>query len=104
MKTWDDLVPLLDSIETLDKATLEEFAIIQPPASKNPAFHHQFDRAMQRIQNSLSKINSIENAASNPTNKNTSTIHKIWEGIVITVLGAGALWAIAFYFGVHLVP
>ena len=104
MKTWFDLEPLLDKIETLDKATLEEFSIIQPPPSQNPAFHHIFDHAMQRIWNRLSKINAIENAASNPTNKNTSTIHKIWEGIVIAVLGAGALWVIGFYFGIHLAP
>lgn len=67
MKTWFDVEPLLDRIEALDKATLEEFANVQPPPSQNPAFHHKFDHAKQRILRRLSQIDSIENAAANPT-------------------------------------
>jgi len=104
MKTWDDLEPLLDKIETLDKSTLEEFSNIKPPPSQNLAFHHKFDHAIQRVRNRLSQIQAIENSASNPPNINTSTIHKIWEGVVIAVLGAAALWCIGYYFGIHLAP
>ena len=104
MKNWFDLEPLLDKIETLDKSMLEEFSNIQPPPSQNPAFHHKFDHAIQRVRNRLSEIIAIENSARNPTNKNTSTIHTIGVGITVTVIGAAALWAIAYYFNVHLVP
>lgn len=104
MKTWFDIEPLLDRIETLDKATLEEFANVQPPPSQNPAFHHKFDHAIQRIRNRLSEINSIEKPAPNPPTDKTNQIHNIGVGVIVVVLGACALWAIGHYLGLHLAP
>ena len=108
MKNWFDLEPLLDKIETLDKATLEEFSIIQPPPSQNPNFHHKFDRAIQRVHRKLEQIKADEALAKvpNPTPQppadKPNHIHNIGVGVLIVVLGAAAIWSIAYYFNVHL--
>ena len=92
MKNWFDLEPLLDKIETLDKATLEEFSIIQPPPSQNPNFHHKFDRAIQRVHRKLEQIKAEEEKLQNSSN---NTSNKDWYkkpiGIIFISTCAGVL-------------
>ena len=110
MKNWFDLEPLLDKIETLDKATLEEFSIIQPPPSQNSAFHHIFINAKERIIRRLNQIEADEalakvpnpNPTPQPPAEKPNHIHNIGVGVLIVVLGAAAIWSIAYYFNVHL--
>ena len=88
MKTWFDLEPLLDKIETLDKATIEEFSIIQPPPSQNPAFHHKFDHAIQRILHRLQQIKNEEIALQNNSNNDSNDY---WYKKPIGIIGIGII-------------
>ena len=89
MKTWFDLEPLLDKIDTFDKATLESFANIIPPPSQNTAFHHKFDHAKQHILRRLQQMKEAEIALQNSSN-NTSDDHWYKKPIGVIFLGTCA--------------
>ena len=54
-ESWNDIEKALnnDTLEENDKATLEAFLRVEPPPSKNPAFHARFADAKQRIRHRL---------------------------------------------------
>ena len=101
MKTWFDIELLLDSIETLDKSTLEEFANVQPPPSQNPAFHHKFDHAKQRILRRLQQLKDEESKLQNSRNNNTNDHwYKKPIGIIfLSVFGGVLVFLIKFLLG-----
>lgn len=49
-----------------------------------------------------SEIMSIPNTAPNPSPNKPNRIYDIGVGTFVVILGACAIWAIAYYFGIHL--
>ncbi len=60
--SWDDIEKALnnDTLEENNKATLEAFLRVEPPPSKNPAFHARFADAKQRIRHRLLELTAAE--------------------------------------------
>lgn len=56
--TWDDIEKALnsDTLEASDRITLEAFLRVEPPPSKNPAFHVRFTDAKERIRHRLREL------------------------------------------------
>lgn len=95
MKTWFDIEPFLDSIETLDKASLEEFANVLPPPSQNRAFHHKFDHTKQQILRRLEQIKDEEIKLQKSSNEYW---YKKPIGIIFLSVFGGVLVFIIKYF------
>ena len=65
MATWTDIEKALnsDSIESLDKATLEAFARVEVNASQNQTYFVRYQQAQFRIARALDKFTAKESEA-----------------------------------------
>lgn len=90
MATWSDIEPALDKLEQLDKATLESFARVMPPASDNPSFRHRFDQAQQRIRHRLDQIQAEQMLSLQDRNKDRGDDHWYKKPVGIITLSVTA--------------
>lgn len=55
---WNDIEKVLNAgtLEAQDRETLRAFARVEPPPSRNPAFHERFRDAKERIRHRLREL------------------------------------------------
>ena len=65
--TWDDVQRAYesDSIESLDKITLEAFARVQPPSGMSPFYVPKWEQMQKRIANALERFEAEERERKN---------------------------------------
>ncbi len=57
---WNDFEKVLNAgtLEDQDRETLRAFAKVEPPPSRNPAFHERFRDAKERIRQRLHELDA----------------------------------------------
>jgi hypothetical protein len=94
MATWFDIEKALadDSIESLDRETLEAFSRVDIPPHRNPSFPLRFQQAQARILRRLDQI-AADDARSRQCGQDDGHDHwyKKPVGIVILSVAAGVI-------------
>lgn len=102
--SWNDIEQAVknDTIESLDKETLEEYLKVVPPVFNNPGLIAQVHFARQRMQKRLDKIES--NEKEHRESERVATVpEKKWYEKPFGIISIGVLIVILGYFATEII-